>query len=144
MCRSLGFMVCLVVTGCSERTGGDLASRAADALDVYETVFRYQLKNSPADARAYLSVDGQDPSPDLLTRLLRDWPNLKPISEEPKEKGRHVSVKGLKWINRDAAELRAGYWFPTKFAGEGHFADYHVVRQGKQWVVQKVANEIMS
>jgi hypothetical protein len=94
--------------------------------------------------RAYLAVDGQDPPVQLLNRLRRDWPNLKPLSAEPKEKGLRISVKGLKWINPDAAELEAGHWFPTKFGGEGYFADHRVVRDGDRWVVQKVTKETMS
>jgi hypothetical protein len=140
MWRGLVFAITgLVLAGCSNRPAeGD------DTLAVYEAVFRYRLEKQPADVRAYLAVDGQDPPLELLNRLRRDWPNLKPASEEPKEKGLQVYVQGLAWINRDTAELQAGHWFPTKFAGEGYFGDHHVVRKGGRWVVEKVTNETMS
>jgi hypothetical protein len=111
---------------------------------MYEAVYRHHLKKHPADVRAYLSVDGKDPPAELLTRLRREFPNLKPISDEPKEKGLRLQVEDLKWINKDEAEVHAGYWFPTKFAGEGYYGDHHLVRQKGRWVVEKVANEVMS
>src|SRR5439155_14860676 len=109
MSRCLVF-ACLLALGCSDRSGGGPAARPGDALDVYEAVFRYRLQQYPADVRAYLSVDGEDVPADLLARLRRDWPNLEPASKEPKEKGRRVYVEGLRWINQDTAELKAGYW----------------------------------
>jgi hypothetical protein len=134
----------LVGVGCSDRPDGNPPAQGDDALAVYEAAFRYRLQKRPADAIAYLSVDDQDPPAELLRRLRRDWPNLKPVSEEPKEKGLRVYVKGLKWIDRDTAELRAGHWLPTRSAGEGYFADHRVVREGGRWVVAQVTNETMS
>ncbi|OAI41200.1 hypothetical protein AYO40_03580 [Planctomycetaceae bacterium SCGC AG-212-D15] len=127
--------VCLLMLGCSDRAG--------NALDVYEAVFRYSLQKHPADVKAYLVVDGKDPSSELLTRLRKDWPNLQPLSEDPKEQGLRLYAEGLKW-GAGTAELKAGSWFPSKFGGEGHFADYHVVREKGQWVVKKLTNETMS
>ena len=139
-------LVCLGLTGCSGPSGGggDAPAPPKDPLDVYEAVFRYRLKNHPRDVRGYLSVDGRDLPADLLRRLRRDWPNLAPASEEPKEKGLRLSVSELKWIDANTAEVHAGYWFPTKFAGEGYFADHRVVKKDGQWVVASVSNEVMS
>jgi hypothetical protein len=53
-------------------------------------------------------------------------------------------VEGLKWIDRDTAELKAGHWLPTRYGIEGYFADHRVVRQGGRWVVAAVTNETMS
>jgi len=88
---------CLGLTGCSGPSGGggDGPAPAKDPLDVYEAVFRYRLQNHPRDVRAYLSVDGRDLPADLLRRLRRDWPNLAPASEEPKEKGLRLYVSEL-------------------------------------------------
>ena len=94
--------------------------------------------------RAYLAIAGADPSEDLLTRLRKDWPNVAPASEEPKEKGLRLHAEKLTWIDRNNAELESGYWFPTKFAGEGYSAKYRVSREGGRWVVQKSTNEVMS
>jgi hypothetical protein len=141
--------LCVVAAGCAAREGdgpgdGPGAPPPQDPLDVYEAVFRYRLRNQPADVTAYLSVDDKDPPAELMTRLRKDWPNLKPASEEPKEKGHRIYVEGLKWGDRGTAELRAGYWFPTRFAGEGYFADHHLVREKGRWVVEKVTNETSS
>jgi hypothetical protein len=130
---------CLTLAGCAVRP-----DRSADSPDVLEAVFRYRLQKHPHDVRAYLAVDGQDPPEELSSRLRKDWPNLAPASEEPKEKGLRFHVEGLKWIDRDTAEVEAGYWFPTKFAGEGYFGVHRVVREGGRWVVQKVTDETMS
>jgi hypothetical protein len=133
----------LAVAGCSGSSGGDSLAPPRHKLDVYEAVFRYQLRKRPRDVSAYLSVDGGDAPAELLRRLRKDWPNLKPASEEPKEKGLQLYVKDLKW-NGDVAVLRGGYWFPTKFAGQGYFADHRVVWKDGQWVVAGVTNETMS
>ena len=135
--------VCVAMVGCSGQSGTD-TDRSTDALAVYEAVFRHHLPKHSADFKAYLTIDGKDPSAELLQRLRRDWPNLKPGSEEPKEKGHRISADELKWTGRDSAEVKAGYWFPTRFAGEGGFGDYHLIRKAEGWVVEKVTNEVMS
>ena len=134
----------LALAGCSGSSGERAPSPPRDPLDVYEAVFRYRLRNKPRDVTAYLKVDGGDVPAELLQRLRRDWPNLKPASEEPKEKGLRLYVKGLKWTGDGAAEVRAGYWFPTKFAGQGYFADHRVEWKDGRWVVAGVSNETMS
>src|SRR5262249_22595916 len=78
---------------------GEGPLRPRNRLDAYEAVFRSRLQNHPRDVRAYLSVDGRDLPADLLRRLPRDWPNLAPASEEPKEKGLRFYVSDLKWID---------------------------------------------
>jgi hypothetical protein len=135
---------CILAVGCFEQEGNGPATRPDDDLDVYEAVFRYRLREKPADFKAYLSVEGKDPPAALLKRLVKDWPNLKPASEEPKEKGHRLYAEGLKRGARGEAELKAGYWFPTRFAGEGYFADHHLVREKGKWVVKKVTNETSS
>jgi hypothetical protein len=136
--------LCALAAGCFGPGASAPAARPDEAIDVYEAVFRYRLQQQPADAEAYLSVDGQDPPAELLRRLRQDWPNLKPASEEPRDKGRRVYAEGLRWEGRDAAVMKAGYWFPTKAAGQGYFADHHVTRDQGRWVVAKVTNETSS
>jgi hypothetical protein len=135
---------CLLAVGCAKQAGNGPAAQTNDAVEVYETVFRYRLQKQPADVKAYLSVDGNDPPAELLKRLGKDWPNLMALSTEPKEKGLRVYVEGLKWGAPGAAELQAGYWFPTKFAGEGYSANHHVIREKGRWIVEKVTNETSS
>jgi hypothetical protein len=145
MARSLVLAAwCVLLSGCSEQGASGPAARSDDALDVYEAVFRFRLQKQPADVEAYLSVEDKDPPAELLKRLRQDWPNLKPASEEPKAKGRRVYAEGLKWEGGGKAVLKAGYWFPTKFASQGYFADHHVVRDKGQWAVEKVTNETSS
>ena len=55
-----------------------------------------------------------------------------------------LHVNNLKWLGGGAAEVRAGYWFPTKFAGEGYFADHRLAWKDGQWVVASATNETMS
>lgn len=135
---------CVLAVGCSQPGDSGLAARPHDSLDVYEAVFRYRLNKEPAGFKAYLSVEGKDPPAELLERLHKDWPNLKPASAEPKEKGHRVYAEDIKWEGRDAAVLHAGYWFPTRFAGEGYSADHRVIHGSGRWTVVKVTNEISS
>ena len=134
----------LGVAGCSESSAGGSPAPSKDPLDVYEAVFRYRLQNHPRDVRAYLSVDDRDAPEELLRRLRRDWPNLAPASAEPKEKGLRLYVNNLTWIDDETAEVNAGYWFPTKFSGEGYFGDHHLVWKEGRWVVERVTKETMS
>jgi hypothetical protein len=145
-------MSCLVAVGCGAQPingpTGKPGDHSGDDVDVYEAVFRYRLQKQfanqkPADVNVYLAVDGQDPPAELLKRLRKDWPNLQPASEDPKEEGYRVYVTNLKW-GGSGAEVKAGYWFPTKFAGEGYFADHHVIRENGRWVVEKLTNETSS
>lgn len=143
MRRLLGLLVIgLFAVGCS----GGPAAQQDDDLAVYEAVFRYRLEkqHGGGEVTAYLAVDGKDPPAELLKRLRADWPNLKPASEEPKEKGLRLYVEGLQRGPGDTATVKAGYWFPTRFAGEGYFADHHVIRSGGRRVVEKVTGETMS
>jgi hypothetical protein len=144
MRRFLAVMACLLAAGCFSRPAIDGPVLAGDDLDVHEAVFRFRLQKQPADIVAYLSVDGKDPPADLLNRLRKDWPNLKPVSETPKGKGFSIHAEGLKWTGRGTAVLKAGHWIPTKYAGEGYTADHHLVRDGGRWFVEKVTNETMS
>ena len=142
MCRAISMgILCVVVAGCS---GEKLPPEPKDPVAVQEAVLRHLLHKQPRDATAYLAVEGKDVSPALLARLRRDWPNLKPVSEEPKEKGLRFSVEAVKWIAPGVAEVHGGYWFPTKFAGEGYFADHRVVWKNGEWVFERVENVIMS
>ena len=134
-------MRCLVLTACLLAAG--CGKPALAPRDVFEAVFRHRLQKYAPDVTAYLSVDGKDPPAELLDRLREDWPNLKPASEDPKRMGLHVYASDLRWVGV-AAVTKAGYWFRTEFAGEGYFADHHVVLNGGRWVVEKATSETIS
>lgn len=128
--------------GCFGQAGD--GGRDKDALDVYEAVFRHHLKKEKADAIGFLSIDTTDPPVELLKRLRKEWPNLKPISELPKDmKALRVYANELKWT-RGGAEVQAGYWFPTKVAGQGYVGTYHMIREKDTWKIAKVTDEVSS
>jgi hypothetical protein len=144
-------MVCasMLAAGCLEPAAQNQGDRAKDTLDVQEAVFRFRLPKTPAgmkpeDLRAYLAVDGKDPPAELMKRLQKDFPNLEPVSEEPKEKGLRIYVEGLKFAGNARAEVKAGYSMSTRLAPEGHFANHHLMRDKGRWIVEKVTNETRS
>ena len=134
---------CLFAASCSWPTAGVPSTPTPDASGAYECVLRYQLGKQPADVKAFISVDGKDPSAELLTRLRKEWPNLRPMSEDPRQEGLRVYVEVPRW-NEGKAVLKAGYWFPTGFGTEAYFADHHVIQENGQWVVKEVTNETMT
>jgi hypothetical protein len=125
-------------------SGGGQTAQTDETLDVYEAVFRYRLKNRPADTVAYLEVKGKDLPAELLQRLRKDWPNLKPATEQPKNEGLRVYLEDLKWGRAGTAEVRAGHYFPTQFGHQGYFADHHLIRDKGRWVVERLTNETSS
>jgi hypothetical protein len=129
--------VCLVVAGC--RSGG-----TNDARQIYVVAIQYRLQKQPIDVTVYVSVDDRDPPDDILIRLRREWPNLKPASQEPEKDGFLITIKSFKWIDKNTAELRMHGRYNSKIAPDHDFADYRVVRRGEQWVVDKVSNITMS
>lgn len=142
--------LCLGVLGCGAPAGappapagGGPAAGTQDAAGVYEAAFRYRLAKQPKDVEAFLSVDDKDAPAELLEKLRKDWPNLKPRSATPKEKGLWIYVNNLTW-SHGGAEVEAGYWFPTKFAGQGYSGKHHLMHKGGQWQVERVTDEVMS
>src|SRR6185369_9891653 len=103
-----------------------------------------RLEKQPKDAEVYLSVDNKDAPAELLDKLRKDWPNIKPASAMPKDKGLRIYVSKLKWTGQGTAEVEAGYWFPTKFAGQGYFGTHHLSWRDGRWVVEKVTDVVMS
>src|SRR5262249_10309623 len=77
----LAAVACLGARGGWKGRGGGLSAQSGAALGVYEAVFRSPLEKPPADVGAFLAVDSRAPPAELLSRLRRDWPNLKPASE---------------------------------------------------------------
>jgi hypothetical protein len=53
-------------------------------------------------------------------------------------------LQGVKWIDRDTAEVEVQVSFQTRFGGEGRTDLYRVVRKDGQWTVAKVTNRAIS
>src|SRR5688572_22294273 len=134
-------MLCVALAGCGNSSG---APGAKDALGVYEAAFRFNLQKHPKEAEVYLAVDGKDAPAELLDKLRKDWPNLKPVSAAPKDKGHQFYVKNLQWTGQGTATVKAGQWFPTNFGGEGQFGTHHLAYRNGQWIVEKVTDKVTS
>lgn len=131
----------LLAASCSRQPD---STGALAELAIYEAVFRHKLQGLPAEARLYLSVANQDAPPELLRRLRETWPNLEPASRQPKGTGTTFYAHALTWLDRDTVEVQVGSTRQTKHHPEQEFADFRVVRQGGQWVVEGKTNETTS
>ena len=146
MARSLLLLaVSLLAAGCSgcSDAGGGSAGRLDESLAVYEAAFRHQLKDFDRDTTIHLAINDREIPGALLNELRRDWPNLKQASEGEKGKVLVVYAERIEWDGLDAAVVKAGYWMPTKFAGQARFGDHRIVRKSGKWVVESVANEVV-
>ena len=137
--------LCFLMAGCNGN-GADIAppdEPKQDSTPIYEVVFRHELKGTKTGAGHYLSVDGKDPSPELMKRLQKDLPELQPLSKRPQDvKARvtGVGVDDLKWIDRDTAELMGG----QSNGMDGHGSRFRVVRKRGVWTIDSVKVEFLS
>jgi hypothetical protein len=117
----------------------------ADALDVYEAVVRYQIKSF--DFKSYcVLVEGKDADNEFSRRF-----NLHQVKGASvcrgKSKGKFswrifdnktrknsviLEVGPIRWLTKDEAEVTGGYQLGPLGMARG---DYHVIREGTQWVV---------
>jgi hypothetical protein len=150
---SIIIAACLGILGCGGSSGGPNSGGGPspgggvgqmDERPVYEAAFRHLLVKYPKDVEGYLALDSKDVPATVLDKLRKDWPKLKQISEMPKEKGLWLYVDNLKWTGHHSAELKAGHWSPTKFAGEGASGTYHMQLKDSKWVVEKITDVVMS
>jgi len=132
----------VVIAGCGG--SGATGPAAKDSAAVYEAVFRYRLQKQPKEVEAYLAVDGKDAPAELLEKLQKDWPNVKPASAAPKDKGLREYAEDLQWTGNGAAAVKAGHSFPTKFGNEGYFGTHHLLFKNGRWEVDRVTDEVMS
>jgi hypothetical protein len=132
--------VCLALAGCTG-SSGSRGGASHESLTVYEAALRHQLKGYSPETRAYLSIDGRDIPMVLLTKLRSDWPNVQHASDAGKDEVLHVYAESLKWDGLYAAEVRAGYRMPTKYAGQMRFGDLRIVYKDGRWVVESVSND---
>jgi hypothetical protein len=127
--------LCLMFSGCGAGTGAP-----RDAGAVYEAVLKVELKDAKQAAGSYVFVDGKDPSPELLQRFQKQWPELRPGSKAVRGKATSVSVGELKWLDDNTAELRGGF----SDGRNGRGSRYRVVRKDGAWVVEKAVVEVQS
>ena len=136
----IGF--CIVSAGCN----GDAAQQpdGKDTLAVYEVILREEIKNH-VKGPIYVSVDFNDPAPELLAKLAKQWPDVLPQSKRPKERQKrgtfiNVHVEQLKWIDANTAELKGG--FANGMDGRG--SRYRVERKNGAWGIVKTVVEVES
>jgi hypothetical protein len=115
---------------------------------VYETVFRYQLRQPLADVpqllHLYLALRGRDPEAALLRRLQRLRPEVYPFSHcrvtardgvidrTTAARGAILQVARLVWVHAAAVDAVGGYYRTHRQAAGFR---YHIVRDGGQWAV---------
>jgi hypothetical protein len=125
--------LCLVVAGC----GGPATQ---EPEEVYEAVLRARLPAGGNAEGVFVQVDGKDPSDELLARLRKQWPGLRPASEMPKRKYSVITVGELKWVGRGVAEVRVG----SSNGMDGHIERARVVWSNGQWAIESTTTEAIS
>jgi hypothetical protein len=115
-------------------------STVQDTTPVYEAVLRHELKGAAHVKDIYVTIEGNDPSPETLKRLQEPCPGVQPRSRAPKGNATHMGVRELKWIDRNTAEVRGG--FSNGIDGRG--SRYQVIKKNGQWVVDKEVVEVIS
>jgi hypothetical protein len=126
--------------------GEDLASsgkkrvgRAADILNVFETLFRHQFGHNESGAQAsawayFLEIEKKDPPSDFLKRFAKHRPPVKRASEFEDGEGVKFYISSYKWVTDDEVELTGGY-YEGNMSASGH--TYTVRRTDGKWVVEK-------
>ncbi len=101
--------------GCASPGTADGVDPAKRDLDVCEAVFRYQFEHNASgvqqDAAAYfLTIRGEDPSPEFLARFAGHRPPVRPGSEFEVGKGLRFRVEGIEWRGDGSARVTGGYY----------------------------------
>jgi hypothetical protein len=117
--------------------------RGAEAVDVYEAVFRYQFGHNGSglqekSERYCLSIQDKDPPPAFLDRFRGHKPAVLPGSQFQEGKGVLFRIGSLKWIDDDTAEVLGGY---NEGPLSASWNRYRVVRKAGRWAV--VADELL-
>jgi hypothetical protein len=130
--------------GCSSPPEPVPPDRDAQALDVYEAVFRHQLQKyapgRPARTTFYLFIDSHDPSPEFLQRFARQKPPVKKGSRSQPGKGVNLHVENLHWLDEHTALVKGGH----ADGKDGSGNRYRVERRAGKWVVVEDVVEVMS
>jgi uncharacterized protein (TIGR02996 family) len=123
--------------------------------DVREAVFRFQFRGRGPGGTCFLQIEGgRDPSRDLLERLTRKWPGLRPYSSalifdlgegvaNPKTgvRGVVLRVDAIRWLTDERCEVDGGYYLGP-LAADGN--TYEVAAAGERWVVGEVRRNWIS
>jgi hypothetical protein len=140
---------CVIVAGCKQPPDGKpgdvkVQKQGDEAKElpapVYEAVLRDNLKPPSKGEGSYLFVDGKDPAPELLKRLHKHWPELKPGSQVPNGTADRLSLTELKWIDATTAELRCG----RSNGKDGVGKIYHLKKKDGEWMVDKAVVDAVS
>jgi hypothetical protein len=123
--------LCLAV-GC-----GGTAPR--DPEEVYEAALRARLPAKGDGDGIFVSVEGKDPSEELMGRLQKQWPALRPASETPKRDYHVISVGELEWV-WGGANVRVG----SSNGIDGHIERVRMVWKNGQWEAESSKTEAIS
>ncbi len=133
-------LVSFALCGCTKSTDSAGVGSLRDDGAVYEAVLKLGHCRPAPDGPTYLQIDGGDPGAELLTRLRKIWPQLKPASEMPAGKRHLVHLAELLWIDDDTAEVTAGFNTGT----DGRIDRYRLVRKNGQWTIESTTNRAIS
>ncbi len=132
-------------TACA-RARGQSSPTPGEAI--YEAVFRYQLDQLMADqshpSRAYLALQGHDPSPAVMDQFRTHAPWVQPLSQcrvsardgvtdrKTGAEGLIVEVGSLHWLHETAVDVVGGcYETPWRAVARRYRVEY----DGERWVV---------
>jgi hypothetical protein len=126
------------------------AVQAAGQDAVCEAVFRYQMNSTfggnffpKSCPMVYLSVNGNDPSEDVMLHLAGAPIPLSRVSQcttsgmrvrdkRTGAQGAILKIDGIRWIDRDEAEVEGGYY---RGGLDSSGNEYHVEMTGNHWEV---------
>lgn len=109
-----------------------------ESLDICEVVFRYQFKHNAStlqdNAKAYfISILGQDPSDEFLSRFSGNTPPVGNGSEFAIGEGLVFCISSINRIDEDTVQVSGGY-YEAELSSSNHI--YTVVRKNGKWVVE--------
>jgi hypothetical protein len=110
--------------------------KALEVPLIVEAVLRdILIKHVPKEDAVYLSIDGEDPSPEFLSKLADTHRPIQNGSKFQKGKGCHISLsaRGIQWNKDGSVDVEAmQYW--DILGAEG--ATYHLEKEDGKWVIQ--------
>jgi len=115
-----------------------------DVQDIYETIFRYRIRQHGSKGIFFLSIDGKDPSNEFMGRF--SGPLLvKKVSGSYVTEGwlrdrttdtraMLLSVGGVQWLRPDLTEVKGGSYCGGRCADGGV---YRVAKRNGHWLVEQ-------
>lgn len=120
------------------------AERIAQADDIREAVFRYQIRPYLGQITIFLEIEGKDPSPEFMKRFEGHTPPVKPVSAcegrkgpgvKDKETGKEgiiFSADAIRWKSDSEVAVDGGH-YRDGLAATGNV--YTVTRKDGKWTV---------